>query len=285
MSDTASPLLSATELAACAERILGERPGTFAGASDDRAVAGLGERLAARNLGLVRVADPASFAWPGDWIAILATSSGLRPAVFFGVPSGPLEEADVAVATGAEIVDGFLVAPLDLHNVFGVDAYGRSDRSGTVAALFTAPTKEAACEPHESCVVRAGLGLDGDRYAENLGTFSNPKRRGQDLTLIEAESLDELAAHGIELSMADARRNVVTRGIRLNELVGHRFAIGEVVCYGARLAEPCAHLQRLTKPGVLRGLVHRGGIRADVLQDGELSIGDPVRRLADDGRA
>jgi MOSC domain-containing protein YiiM len=274
----------AGDLAACAERILGEPAGTFDGLTADRAVAGLGEQLGTRNLGLVRIADPAGFAWAGDWIAVLDTPEGdRRAAVFFGSPSGPLEDADVALAAGATIVDGYLVAPLDLHNAFGADAYGRADHGGTVVGLFTAPQKEAAAEGHETCVARAGRGLDGDRYAAGLGTFSHPKRRGQDLTLIEAESLEALAAQGVELSMADARRNVVSRGVRLNELIGHRFAIGDVVCYGARLAEPCAHLQRLTTRGVLRGLVHRGGIRADVLEGGELHVGDAIRPLPDQG--
>jgi MOSC domain-containing protein YiiM len=85
--------------------------------------------------------------------------------------------------------------------------------------------------------------------------------------------------------MADARRNVVTRGIRLNALVGHHFTIGGVACYGARLAEPCAHLERLTTRGVLRGLVHRGGIRADVLGDGELCVGDEIRVTAEERSA
>jgi hypothetical protein len=191
----------AGDLAACAERILGEPAGTFDGLAADRAVAGLGERLGARNLGLVRVADPGSFAWAGDWIAVLDTPEGeRRAAVFFGSPSGPLEDADVALAAGATIVDGYLVAPLDLHNAFGADAYGRADHGGTVVGLFTAPEKEAAAEGHDACVAHAGRGLDGDRYAAGLGTFSHPKRRGQDLTLIEAESLEALAAQGVELS-------------------------------------------------------------------------------------
>jgi MOSC domain len=248
----------------------------------DRAVAALGEQLATRNLGLARVADAAGFAWPGHWIAVVATPGGARrAAVFFGVPSGPLEAADVALAAGAAIVDGYLVAPLDLHRAHGADAYGRPGPPGTVVGLFTAPTREASCRAHDTIVARAGRGLDGDRYAAGLGTFSHPQRRGQDLTLIEAESLDDLAAQGLALSPADARRNVVTRGVRLNDLVGHRFAIGEVVCRGARLAEPCAHLARLTAPGVLRGLVHRGGLRADVLDGGELHVGDPIRPLPD----
>jgi hypothetical protein len=241
-------------------------------------VAGLGEHLATWNLGLVRVADPATFAWPGHWIAVVEAPDGARHGVvFFGVPSGPLEDRDAAVAAGAAVVEGYVVAPLDLHGPYGVDAYGQPDRAGTVVGLFTAATREAPCERHERRAVHAGRGLDGDRYAEASGTFSHPERRGQDLTMIEAESLDALSAHGITLAMGDARRNVVTRGIGLNALVGRHFTIGGVPCYGARLAEPCAHLERLTTRGVLRGLVHRGGIRVDVLGDGELSVGDEIR--------
>jgi MOSC domain-containing protein YiiM len=274
-----SPLpVPASDLAECTERILGLPAGTFPGLVDARAVAGLGERLATWNLGLVRVADPAAFAWPGHWIAVVHAPDGTRRAVvFFGVPSGPLEERDAAMAVDSALVDGYVIAPLDLHEVHGDEAYGRSDRVGTVVGLFTAPLREASCEEHERRAVHAGRGLEGDRYAAGNGTFSHPGRRGQDLTMIEAESLDNLSVTGVSLAMADARRNVVTRGIDLNALVGHRFTIGGIHCYGARLAEPCAHLERLTTRGVLRGLVHRGGIRIDVLSDGELRVGDEIR--------
>jgi hypothetical protein len=273
----------ATDLAECTERILGLPAGAFPELSDRRAVAGLGERLATLNLGLVRVADPAAFAWPGHWIAVVEASDGSRrAAVFFGVPSGPLDERDAGIALDAQIVEGYLVAPLDLDLPHGAGAYGRPERPGVVAGLFTAPSREAPCDGHERLAVHAGRGLQGDRYAAGVGTFSHPQRRGQDLTLIEEESFDHLAAHGITLEPADARRNVVTRGIDLNALVGHHFTIGGVPCYGARLAQPCAHLERLTTRGVLRGLVHRGGIRVDVLGDGELSVGDEIRPAHED---
>jgi MOSC domain-containing protein YiiM len=273
----------ASDLAECTERILGLPAGTFPELSDERAVAGLSERLATWNLGLVRVADPASFAWPGHWIAVLEAPDGARRAVvFFGVPSGPLDDRDAAIAVGADIVEGYLVAPLDLAAPHGVEAYGRPERKGVVVGLFTAPAGEAPCDEHERCRVRAGRGMEGDRYAEGAGTFSHPERRGQDLTLIEAEAFDELSARGVDLALVDARRNVVTSGIDLNALVGHHFTIGDVHCYGARLAEPCAHLERLTKRGVLRGLVHRGGIRVDVLGDGELRVGDEIRPATDE---
>jgi MOSC domain-containing protein YiiM len=125
----------------------------------------------------------------------------------------------------------------------------------------------------------ANRGLKGDRYAQGAGTFSDPNGRGYDLTLVEAEALEELAARGLELHPADARRNIVVRGISLDDLIGQHFCIGEVECFGQRRCEPCAHLEKLTKPGVLRGLVHRGGLRADVLSGGRIQIGDVVAAI------
>jgi MOSC domain-containing protein YiiM len=84
----------------------------------------------------------------------------------------------------------------------------------------------------------------------------------------------------IELDSGEARRNLVTRGVALNDLVGGKFLVGEVECAGSRLCDPCSHLERLTRPGVLKGLVNRGGLRADILTDGEIEVGAPIRELA-----
>ena len=90
--------------------------------------------------------------------------------------------------------------------------------------------------------------------------------------------LDGLELPTGRLAPEEARRNVFTRGIDLNALVGKPFTIGDVQCLGQRLCEPCAHLERLTtnagKPGTLRALIHKGGLRADVLNDGEIRVGD-----------
>ena len=120
----------------------------------------------------------------------------------------------------------------------------------------------------------AGIGLEGDRYFAGVGTWSNyPVRTGKDLTLIEGEVLEAVGLSGTE-----ARRNVVTRGVRLNELVGRRFHVGEIECYGDRLCEPCTHLERLT--GITTAaLTHRGGLRADILTDGEIAVGDTLIAL------
>lgn len=125
---------------------------------------------------------------------------------------------------------------------------------------------------------RAGRGLEGDRYAARAGTFS-PRaghRPGYDLTLIAAEVLDEMAAAGQPLSFAGTRRNVLTRGIDVNALVGRTFSLGTALCEGRRLCEPCVHLDRLSGPGILRPLIHRGGLRVDVLSDGEIRLGEPI---------
>jgi MOSC domain-containing protein YiiM len=139
---------------------------------------------------------------------------------------------------------------------------------GKVEWIHVAAEHEHKPLPVDSARVVAGRGMEGDRQ------FG----RG-DITLIEAEALEDLAAeHGIELEPGESRRQVTTRGIALNDLVGVRFRVGEVECVGTELCEPCSHLQKLTQPGVMKGLVHRAGINADVLSDGEIAAGDPIVR-------
>lgn len=148
---------------------------------------------------------------------------------------------------------------------------------GIVEGVYLSGAAEELPHAVASAVAVPGRGLEGDRYFLGTGTFFQPGKTGQDITLVEAEALEALAREtGIELGPDAARRNVVTRGIALNPLVGRRFRIGSVVCRGERLCEPCADLQRMTQPGVLRGLAHRGGLRADVLEGGRIAPGDPV---------
>ena len=155
------------------------------------------------------------------------------------------------------------------------------DLHGTVEGLAVAPAAEAGMRLLEVASARAGRGLDGDRYAAAAGTFSPRagRRPGYDLTLMAAEVLDELTAAGRIVDFAATRRNVLTRGIDVNALVGRTFRIGDVLCRGQRLCEPCVHLDRLSGPGLLRPLIHRGGLRADVLTDGELRLGAPVQAV------
>lgn len=158
---------------------------------------------------------------------------------------------------------------LDVH--LPIDApYGDARSTGSVAAILIAPAAEAPLVPVESVNAIAGRGLEGDRYHDGRGTFSGPGR-GYQLTLVAAEVLNELG-----LPWEDARRNIATRGIDLNALVGRRFTVGAVECIGRRLAEPCAHLERVSQPGLLRPLVHRAGLRADILSGGTISLDDHV---------
>ena len=118
----------------------------------------------------------------------------------------------------------------------------------------------------------AHRGLEGDRYQSATGTFASGVP-GSALTLIEAEVCDSFAP---ALAAGEHRRNIVTRGIALNELVGHEFTVGAVRCRGLRLCEPCRVVQGYASRPVLRALVHRGGLRVEILADGVIAVGDPV---------
>lgn len=150
-------------------------------------------------------------------------------------------------------------------------------QSGVVEAIYLGPDPHEPLRSVERVLAVAGKGLEGDRYFKGDGTFYKPAKEGQDLTLIEAEAIEGLADDtGIELEPGAARRNVVTRGLALNELAGRPFRVGEVECIGRRLCDPCSHLEGLTQPGVLKGLVDRGGLRADIVRGGSISVGAPV---------
>ena len=133
-----------------------------------------------------------------------------------------------------------------------------------VQAINIGPTDAIA--PVDSARALAGKGLEGDRHFHEEGA-----KRGQALTLIEAEVLEDVGLTG-----AESRRQVVVRGVRLNDLVGRRFRVGEIECLGVELCEPCQHMQRMTRPGIIKELIHRGGLNADILSDGRISVGDRV---------
>jgi hypothetical protein len=253
------------ELRDCLAEILGTHPAPPEG----DALLFFKQWLAERNLGLVPVAGAASFAWPGRWLARVRAGDGDHAVVMFGAPSGPIFDPAGALSRGGTIEAGWLLAPLDLE--LPTDRpYGSEAGVGSVAGLLLAADAEASLLAVDEALAIAGRGLEGDRYAAGRGTFSGPGR-GYELTLIEAEVLDEL-----DLPWAEARRNIVTRDVALNALVGRRFFVGTVECVGRRLAEPCSHLERLARPGLLRPLVHRGGLRADILVGGPIRPGDKV---------
>jgi len=150
---------------------------------------------------------------------------------------------------------------------------GETGTAGQVEAIYISGAHGELPRAVESVQAIAGKGPEGNRYFDE----GKPEK---ELTLIEAEALEALQAeHGIELDGASSRRNVLTRGVRLNDLVGERFRVGELECRGIELCEPCLSLQSMTKPGIVDGLVHRAGLNAEILVGGVLRPGDLVEPI------
>ena len=151
---------------------------------------------------------------------------------------------------------------------------------GHVEAICIAPEAGAGMERVQEVEAVAGRGLRGDRYFDDSGTWSNDPDVDdipRHLTLFETETLEILERdEGLDLTVTDHRRNVTTRGVAVDHLLDERFRIGEVVCEGVRLCEPCAYLESRTEDGVLSGLVHRGGLNAAVVESGAIRVGDRI---------
>ncbi|MEM7719630.1 MAG: MOSC domain-containing protein [Pseudomonadota bacterium] len=255
--------------AMCLAEILGAKLEDIPASASDIGLTGLGYWLGTQNLALVPVRDPHRFQWAGWWIGQLADGDGY--VVMAGTPSGVAWVPEGVTPGTQDLVEGWVIAPpaLALHS--------RLAKRGTVEAIYRFGASGAPGETLQSANLIAGVGLEGDRYALGTGHFQSENRWGQALTLIEAEAIEMLAQDfGIKMPVVEARRNIVTRGIDLNALIGKPFRVGGILCRGSRLAEPCSWLQKTTPPGTLRGLVHRGGLRADILENGTVGVSDPV---------
>jgi MOSC domain-containing protein YiiM len=144
---------------------------------------------------------------------------------------------------------------------------------GRVEAIFLSPKHGELPEPVDRVNAHAGRGLEGNRYYWGEGAAPP----GCAITLIASEAVEAVASEGdVSVEPAATRRNVLTSGIDVNGLVGKRFRIGNVECEGVELCEPCSTLESMTQPGVIKAFVHRAGLNADILSDGEISVGDPV---------
>lgn len=152
---------------------------------------------------------------------------------------------------------------------------------GRVEWIHTAPSYGAEVVSRDRVEGYPGRGLDGDRYATAPPDEPSPSRRLRgDLTLIEGEEVDRLEETiGGPVLPGELRRNVTTRGIRLNALVGKRFKIGAVVGEGIELCEPCAYMQKLVGKPVLKPLLHRAGLRAAIIEGGDIQVGDTIEQL------
>lgn len=245
---------------------------------DDRPPGPLLSRWLARlGIGLVPIRQPESFNWPGPWLARARDSAGsTRPVVMYGFPSGvvfdPLGGAPWPEEPGevhSWIEEGFVVAAGDIATARPPGAAAPAGE-GTVVSIHVAGTAGLPGRSLAKARLLAGQGIEGDRHVVGAGTFPSGLP-GSALTLIEARVCEELG-----LTADEHRRNVVVDGIGLNELVGHEFKVGRVRCRGMRLCEPCTVIQGYAGRPILRPLVHRGGIRADILDDGEIEVGDQV---------
>ncbi|MGH2444245.1 MAG: MOSC domain-containing protein [Chloroflexota bacterium] len=243
----------------------GEDPAT--GWTVSRWLGGLG-------LGLARIAEPASFSWAGPWIArIHPPETGHRCVVMYGVPSGLVwDPGGDGEIDKRWIEEGFLLAAADIALALPPRP-AEPLTSGTVHGIWVAPVAGASAEPRTVVQALHGQGLAGDRHVAGTGTFPSGMP-GSALTLIEAEVCESFDP---PLEPGEHRRNIVTRGIDLKGLVGREFTVGGVRCRGMRLCEPCLVVQGYASRPVLRSLVHRGGLRTDILEDGEIKLGDEVR--------
>jgi hypothetical protein len=194
----------------------------------------------------------------------------------YGVPSGvvwdPADPTASERTPNGEIVEGFLLAAADVALAMP-PRLPAPTAAGVVESIGIAASAGEPIELIDAARALAGRGLGGDRHVLGTGTFPSGMP-GSALTLIEAEVCESFDP---PLAPDEHRRNLVTRGIDLNALVGREFAIGEVRCRGMRLCEPCTVVDGYARRPVLRALVHRGGLRADILDDGELRVGDRVR--------
>lgn len=143
----------------------------------------------------------------------------------------------------------------------------------TVVAIFTAPKKHVPLVSRNEVNAVAGCGLEGDRYFNAEG-WDEPKR---EITLVELEAVEAANRdYDLGLTPEDMRRQIVTKGIALNHLVDREFTVGDVRCRGIKLNEPCAHLRKLADKPLIKPMIHRGGLRAQILESGTIRVGDPI---------
>lgn len=153
---------------------------------------------------------------------------------------------------------------------------------GTLKAISIASDSAGDVQMLEDVEVIAGQGIKGDRYSAGNGSFSNESGTGRAVTLITQEDLDEIHRENkLRVTHAQSRRNLLTEGVPLNYLVGKRFKIGEVILEGKRLCEPCNTLAKSSGHGqaLLSAMIHRGGLRCDVIQGGTIATGDSIRPI------
>jgi MOSC domain-containing protein YiiM len=153
-------------------------------------------------------------------------------------------------------------------------------KSGSVLSIQIAPNGTDKLMNIQQVNAIEGMGLEGDRYYNRSGTYSNKHDESREATFIESEALDALAKdYNIDLDGTESRRNISTRGIALNHLVGKEFKVGKAFFRGIRLCEPCTHLENISGKRARKGLIHRGGLRAQIVKSGLIRVGDEIEVL------
>jgi MOSC domain-containing protein YiiM len=154
---------------------------------------------------------------------------------------------------------------------------------GRLLAIATTSSATLPMQPADEIEAITGQGLRGDRYAQKSGTFTRGEiEPSQQVTLIESEAIEAAVRDAkLDITHLDTRRNLLTEGVPLNHLVGKTFTVGSVTLRGVKLCEPCGHLEKLTCAGIEKTLLHRGGLRAEVVQGGTLRVGDTIRAVGE----
>src|SRR5262245_2878159 len=231
--------------------------------------------LSGRGVGLVPVADAAAFSWAGPWIGWVRFAAGRRAVVVYGVPSGVAwDPAGIGELDEGQPEAGFVLAALDIATSLPPAAQAPTT-TGSVAGIYLAEEAGASAQAVDTARAIPDRGLEGDRHVIGRGTFPSGLP-GSALTLVQSEVCESFVP---PLSPDEHRRNIMTRGIDLNALVGHEFIVGGVGWRGMRLCEPCTVVQRYASRPVLRQLIHRGGLRADIVSEGVLRVGDEIRAV------
>jgi len=129
-----------------------------------------------------------------------------------------------------------------------------------------------------SLLLLAGIGIEGDRHATGEAFHSDRPEEGRQITLFEEETIEALLRdHNIKLKPEDHRRNITTRNVPLNHLVGKRFKVGHVILEATRLSTPCRHIEQITGLELFNQLTNRSGLNAKIIVGGEIFVGDTIK--------
>ena len=149
---------------------------------------------------------------------------------------------------------------------------------GRLEGVFIAAAQSLPMRELPEAKLIEGVGIEGDRYATGKGKYSVKPSEDRQVTLIEMETIEAIRRdHGISLQPVETRRNLVTRGVPLNHLVGRSFHVGEVVLFGCRLNVPCKYLEGLLGKPVYTPLLNRSGLNCRIVRGGVICATDSIR--------